>query len=379
MQYAHAPSEIAITQRDASRIIPDRRLSQSATLRAVKRHTRENKNVTIDPLASAPRFGATLLGCLLLGSCGIEEVVPVRWSFSFECARDAERTEIVRLQVGSGGCPVGASVVFEVEKPMSNSADSRPQGLPAGTYAFQGTALGANGQAIASHCETVEIPEKQVIKLALSGTQGCAAVDFEDAGSEDSGVKDPGSEDGGVKPVKDAGPRDEDSQVAEPDAGQPDAGQPDAGPQTDDVCAEANPILENNAVMQFADRDTDFRCSANKKYRFEFDADGALVLRNSEGVLWSSGPTTVTVDSVVYKAGYVAMQVDSNLVVRTPTPTVIPGVSNSGALWSSKSGRPPTNGVPHPEAFGYLTVTDDGRVVITAPTMPTTTNVWSKP
>jgi len=343
----------------------------------VNRYPRKAKNMMTDLTARGPRLGASVLLCLLLGSCAIEEVVPVSWSFSFACPRDAERTELVGLQVGKGGCPIGESVVFEVVKPMSNSPDARPQGLPAGLYAFQGTAWDADGQPIATRCESVEIPEKQVIELALSGAGGCTATGVdEDAGSvgsEDSGVdfEDAGREDSGVNPMDDAGPQDSGSQVAVPDAGEP-----DAGPALDDVCAVANPTLEKGGVILFADRETDFRCSANKKYRFGFDDEGALVLRNSEGVLWSTGPTTLTVGAEVYRAVKVILQLDSNFLVKTDR--AIPDVSASGTLWSSKTMRPSVNGVPHPEQQASLTVTDDGRVMIIAPTTPPAV-LWSKP
>lgn len=182
-------------------------------------HSRENRRHRLKK--------GTLL-CLTLASCIIDEASPVTWKFNIDCKLDADRTKVVELQVAEGQCPIRDPFVYETVSSDWSSPATRRQGFPAGRYAFQATAWDAQGQAVASHCESVQLPRDETINLPLQGTAACG-----DDGDGDGSVAD---QDGGTTPGG--------GELTSPDAGFA----PDAGSVTGDA---------GSVCLDDSDRDTD--------------------------------------------------------------------------------------------------------------------------
>ncbi len=159
-------------------------------------NTRQAQSRGINLLECGSKLTISALLCVGLGSCSpLVEAVPVTWDFRFQCEPDADRTETVELRVAKGGCPITEPVAFETLTSTWEEPGSRPQGLPAGLYAFAGTAWDENGKPIASACESVKIPTRQTIVLNMLGTSTCGGTDEEreDGGPRDSGARDSGT------------------------------------------------------------------------------------------------------------------------------------------------------------------------------------------
>ncbi len=313
---------------------PNRRLSGFATLSSVNHHSREAENRPVE----FSRLSVSAVVCLLLGSCALDEALPVTWNFSFDCKQDASRTQLVELQVAKGGCPIRGAVVFETSKSTWASPGSRPQGLPAGLYAFQGTARDANGQPIASHCTSVQLPAEEAIAISLRGVSACGSVDpGMDGGPGDGGPADTGTPDTGTE----GGPPDDGSV---PDAGikcPPDSGTPDMDQDGDGTpdCLDKCPVDPNKVEpgMCLCNPKTtmtkgslaagEYLCGPrDDSVRFAMEADGQLHLRVGDAQVWVSNGSP--------GGGRAAMQGDGNLVIY-PLPTNT--VPKPASTWSSNT------------------------------------------
>jgi len=320
--------------------------------------------------------------CFVLQSCAIDEALPVTWRFSFHCKLDAERTEVIELRVGKGGCPLNREAVFETVMASWDSPGSRPQGLPDGLYAFQGTALDADGKAIASGCESVKIPVKKAILLDLQGAARCGSIDDDlDAGAgDDGGIGVDGGVDAGGK-TPDAG-KEVDAGIDEcPDdpakfqMGQCPCGVPDTDTDGDGTadcldncdtdanktepglcgCNPKTTLLANDALTVGG---TTLCGPKDDSVSFGMEADGNLHLRVDTVDRWVSKPfPTPTTLGVIAR-----MQTDGNLVIRE---------ASNLATWNSGTQVP----IPAPQSVSFLSVNANGTVTISREG----TVVWTRP
>ncbi len=332
----------------------------------------ENRPVNLPVCTSKLRVGALLY--LVLGSCGeLEVATPVTWDYGFQCERDADRTEAVELQVAKGGCPITEPVVFEAVTAMWSTPGSRPQGLPAGLYAFQGTARDANGKAIASRCESVQIPMKGQITLNLQGASSCDGydADLDDGGRRDGGTRNNGQDSGTIPDA--GGPKDAGSM---PDAAPIDECPDDPAKTTEGQCGCGNPDVDTDGdktadCKESCDTDPNkvapgTVCGCNPKTKllpdqtlvvggylcgptddsviFALEADGRLHLRVKGVQTWVSNKEP---------GALVRMQGDGNLVLHPMDPSL-------PVAWAS--------GPLYPKGFeALLTVHANGTVTISGP------------
>ena len=333
--------------------------------------------------------------CLVLQSCTIDEVLPVTWSFSFQCEQDAERTELVELQVGKGSCPLTGSVIFESVKSTWGAPASRPQGLPDGLYVFQGTALDANGKVVASECIGVQVPAKETIALHLQGAAACGSIDEDlDAGPRhdsgtavDSGGQTPDAGSDAGPPCLDKGDPDSDGvpnciDECPDDAAKAAEGQCGCGmPETADTDNDGTADCKDNCDAD-ANKIEPGTCGCNPKttlaptkggpnevllvgeglcgpkddsVRFTMEADGNLHLRVNTLDKWVSVPTAAGLGT---KA--IMQSSDGNLVIRSDDP-------GNPSTWASgttvKSPGTPASAVLSVNADGTVTILRDGSVI----------------
>ncbi len=304
-------------------------------------------------------YSVSILFCLLLGSCALDEALPVRWNFSFDCKQDASRTQLVELTVAKGGCPITGLVVFETSTSMWSAPGSRPQGLPAGLYAFQGTARDANRQPIASHCTSVQLPVEEAIAISLRGVSACGSNNTGlDAGPEDSGTADTGTADTGIA---DTGTADTGTEGGPPDDGSVADASIDNCPTDPDrtepgKCGCNAETTMSNATLLVgeslcAPRDDDVRLT--------MEVDGSLHLYVDGVQVWVS-INKLPDDGSMEKGSKAVMQgSDGNLVIRTPT--------NSRSVWSSATSVPFASKVLTVNANGTATISDATKVYWTVP------------
>jgi len=363
----------------------------------VKHHSNkaENRDVVSRRADSRLRVSAVLY--LLVGACApVEDASPLGWKFSLDCRADANRTEVVELKVAKGRCPLAEPVIFQAVTSMGSPRGSRPQGLPAGTYAFQATALDGAGEPVASYCESVVLPRDKEIALNLQGTTACGGDLPEDGGPPDNG-NDP-DDDGGVptdaSTEGDAGPEggvnscpDESDKDMDgvldcldqcPDdkmksmPGQCGCGAAEADQDTDGTpdCVDMCPLNGNKTApgtCGCSPRTTlrggetlqmnNYLCGPNDdSVRLVMEMDGKLHLRVDGEDVWASDNTT--------PADYARMQQDGNFLLRVSAdPDAAPWVATGAA----PAGTPLGSTFVSVNANGTVTLVREGSTIWTRP------------
>lgn len=328
-------------------------------------------------------------------ACAIEQARPLAWEFGIACDDHAARTEVVELQVSAGGCPVRQPLFFEATTENWRTQASRPQGIPAGVYGFQGSARAADGQLLATRCVTVEVPAVTTVVLELRDVAECPddsapqtdnTVDPVNTPAADAGV----ASDAGMAatdPEVDASSPLEASTCPEGTVMDPEG---DAGCIVDECPDDPSKVRPGQCGCGIADRDGDSdgtpdcidECPTDENkseagtcgclpktvllpterlfqgdslcgpfddsVRLTMEADGNLHLRVDGQQAWAStGPGGV----------FARMQTDGNLVIRDPA---------DAATWSSNTGQNP-GAVLSVHGDGTLTIATESVVHWSAP------------